>query len=410
MVALAPLPKTGRVNRRPSYSFNFGARPWQMVPFLLAPVLPGETLKNCFFQSRVVTDPVKSRLTGWWIEYYFFYVRLRDLTGATDFEEMMLDPNKDMSAYASAANAAYFHRGGINYRLLAMNKIADHYFRAPDEAQQVVGDYHISSIDVETVMDSAILSADFVTPNDVDVDANSDDTITASEVDKAMRMWEFAKMNQLTDMDFDDYLRTFGIAVPKAQSDKPELLRVVREWQYPSNTINPADGAASTAVSWAVKDKIAKDYFFREPGFIVGISNARPKVYLGNVQGSFTSRMEDALSWLPAIMRDDPYSSLKEFDNAVSSPVAGLSGDYWVDLRDLFIYGEQFYVGSDRPTVALPSSSMQKRYASLADMRALFTDSGEAGALQFVRQDGIANLEILGSQRDTTPPISRLSV
>lgn len=407
------VPKLGRVQRRPTHNFSFRARPWQMTAFLLAPVLPGETLKNLFFQSRVVTDPIKGRLTGWWSEYYFFYVRLRDLTGAEDFEQMMLDPAKDMSAHKTPADVQSFHKGGINYRKMALDKIQEHYFRAPVETSlYLVDGIPVVSVDNQSVLDSAISISNFADESpDINVDANADSTITTREVENAMRMWEFAKANALTDMDFDDYLRTFGISVPKAQSDKPELLRLVREWQLPSNTINPANGTASTAVSWVIKDKISKDFFFREPGFVVGVYVPRPKVYMGKHDGSFTSLMDNALSWLPAMMWDDPMSSVRLFDRTTNSPITGQTENYYVDLRDLFIYGEQYTNHfADTAQAALPGPDMQKRYASKLDMQALFVDSAAAGTAQYVRQDGIVNLEILGSQRDSTPPLHRLSM
>lgn len=406
-------PSARRVARRPSYPFNIRSRPYQVVPFLLAPVLPGETLKNGMLQSRVVTDPVKSPFVGWHKEYYFFYCRLRDLAGAADFEEMMLDPKKDMSAYNSAASVPYFHNGGINWRKLALDKVIEHYFRIPDDPDlaAAIDGLPAASVDHQDVLDSAIRDADFVTPDDVNLDVNNDGEITASEADKAMRMWEMARAMNLTAMDFDDYLRTFGIRIPPAESDKPELLRFIREWQYPTNTINPANGSPTTAVSWAIRDRIDKDRFFKEPGFILGVTVSRPKVYLGNHVGSFTSVMNDAFSWLPAIMRDDPYTSLRKLATT-GSPLAGQTGEYWVDLKDLFLYGEQFVNHSDTfvTKVPLPTPSLQKRYLTWAQLQPLFVDGAVGGTAQWIKEDGILNLHIEGALRDTTPPVSRLAV
>lgn len=412
MVKLAPA-APGRVNRRPSYPFSIKSRPYQLVPFLLAPVLPGETLSNAMIQSRVVTDPVVSPFVGWHKEYYFFYVRLRDLAGAADFEEMMLDPEKDMSAYYSAADLKYYHNGGINWRKLAVDKIVEHYFRVPDDPNlaAAIDGYPAVMVDQNNVLDSAILDADFVGEIDIDVDANADDTITTSEIDKAMRMWQFARANQLTDMDFDDYLRTYGISVPRAQSDKPELLRFVREWQYPTNTVEPTTGVPTTAVSWAIRDRIDKDRLFREPGFIVGLTVARPKVFFTGVLGSFTSVMSDALSWLPAIMRDDPYTSMRKITDGTRDPLnGGLSGDYWVDIKDLFLYGEEYRNHSESwlNGIAFPEADLDRRYPTLAMARNFFVDNGESGTKQFVKEDGICNLTVKGALRDTTPTSVRL--
>src|SRR3546814_10510072 len=94
--------------------------------------------------------------------------------------------------------------------------------------------------------------------------------------------WEAMRSMQLTASTFEDWVKTFGVRVPKAEAEeshRPELLRYIREWSYPSNTINPADGTPSSAVSWSVAERADKDRFFSEPGFLFGCAVARPKVY-----------------------------------------------------------------------------------------------------------------------------------
>lgn len=84
-----------RVLRNPQHRFSLQTRPYQLQPFMIAPVLPGETMKNLLLQARVVTHPLSPdlRLVGWWNEYFFFYVKHRDL--AEDIRplvsEMVLD-------------------------------------------------------------------------------------------------------------------------------------------------------------------------------------------------------------------------------------------------------------------------------------------------------------------------------
>ena len=46
MVTFAPLKAAGRVLRSPRHTFQLRQRPFEITPFLLAPVLPGETMKN----------------------------------------------------------------------------------------------------------------------------------------------------------------------------------------------------------------------------------------------------------------------------------------------------------------------------------------------------------------------------
>lgn len=412
MVTVQNMGRVGRKTRNPTHTFQLRHEAYQIQPFMIAPVLPGETLKKAMMQSRVVVDPIKNPLIGWWVEYYWFYVKHRDIVAHEDkLQEMMLDPEADMSSLVSAANVQHFHNGGINWTKLCLDRVVETYFRAPnDVAAHTIGGMPIASINQSTWLDSVINDADFVVANDVDVDGpDSNTTIQASEIDKAMRMWEFARANGLTEMDYNDYLRTFGMR-PERQEDiqEPELLRYVRNFSYPVNTVDPATGVPASAVSWAVRESLDKDRLFREPGFIVGYTVARPKVYLSRQTGSATALLSDAFAWLPAIMRDDPYTSLKKVA-AGSGPLPGNTDAYWVDVKDLFIYGEQFVnfslAATDAGLVALPTAGLDKLYPAEADVDALFKDA--AGGKNLIRQDGIIDLTILGALKDTTPPVNR---
>ena len=89
-------PPTERVGRYPKHTFQTKQMAFTIQPFFIAPVLPGETLSSLFFESRVVTDPVKNRLIGWKHEYYFFYVRMSDLK-IEAFKDLFVDPaNADL--------------------------------------------------------------------------------------------------------------------------------------------------------------------------------------------------------------------------------------------------------------------------------------------------------------------------
>jgi hypothetical protein len=72
--------------------------------------------------------------------------------------------------------------------------------------------------------------------------------------------------------------------------------------------------------------------------------------------------------------------------------------DYWVDVRDLFLYGDQFVnfalTATDAGLVALPTAAMQKKYASATDADGLFTSASPAN---LVRADGVVNLTIAGT-------------
>ena len=54
-----------------------------------------------------------------------------------------------------------------------------------------------------------------------------------------MREYQFARMNKVTDMTFEDWCEQFGVKMPQEELFKPELIRYSKEWTYPSNTIDP---------------------------------------------------------------------------------------------------------------------------------------------------------------------------
>lgn len=400
------LPATGRVARRPSHTFQLRHQPYQIQPFLLAPVLPGETLKNALLQSRAVTQPVRSRLIGWWLEYYVFYVKHRDLTAREEFVKMALDPSwTPDNVTEAAASVPYYHFGQtINWSKLCLERVTEEYFRNEGEAwdSHVLDGLPIASITGnawhDSIYDATVMPDGTVNTGDGDPD------LPLSELDRAYAQWEFMRANALTTMSYEDFLRTYGVR-PEKEAHRPELVRFIREWTYPTNTVNPTNGAPTTAVSWSIAERIDKDRFFKEPGFLFGVTVARPKVYLSKQAGSAAGMLKDAFSWLPAVMKDDPYTSLKKFfkgDVAGRGPVDGFAQDYWVDVRDLFLYGDQFLnfarTDANANLIDLPASDFQRRYAPETSIDKLFV--GAAGG--YVEQDGICNLNILGRQVDYT--------
>ena len=133
---------------------------------------------------------------------------------------------------------------------------------------------------------------------------------------------------------------------------------------------------------------------------------ARPKVYLSKQKGAASILLDNALSWLPAILRENFGYSLKEVANN-RGPLAGNVTDvngYWVDLVDIFVHGDQFVnfalTETNAGFVALPTATMQKKYPSLADVQALFV--GTTDATRLVRQDGVVSLGIKSALQDRT--------
>lgn len=422
-------PSQGRRLRQPQHPFYIYARPFEITPMFIAPVLPGETMRNLKMQARVITDPIINPIIGWWQEFYFFYCKLRDLDGRDDFTAMHLAPTYDLSAYdqESADDPwRYTAVGGIKWVEQCLTRVVDCYFRDEGEvaadhvitagrpAAQINGNSWVDSLIPASQLSSLDLEL-------LDISAGttiegSDDKLHASEVQDSMRLWTMLQTHGLTEMSYEDYLATFGVTVPKAELHKPELIRYVRDWQYPSNTINPSTGAPTSAVSWSIQERADKDRRFDEPGFLFGVSLTRPKLYRATQDGAMAAHLATAFDWLPALMDHDPRTSLREF-SASQGPVATeASVAYVADMRDLFLYGDQFVNvdldttlanGLDILRTTLPEGDMLNvRYPESADVDALFVTvaDGTSGLTKYrVRMDGIVSVAIAGRQSDASP-------
>lgn len=404
-----PVKATGRVMRRPAHSHQLRTRPYAIQPFMIAPVLPGETLKNLLLQARVVSDPISNGLIGWWKEYYYFYVKLRDLDGRDDFTQMILTPAFDLSAYDDAADVITYHAGpGINWTQECLERVVAEYFRDEGEAWDIstLDGLPIAAVNNSSWLDSAKLDSATATEDHELPGVETELPAHMAGWENHYAQWEHMKALQLTVATFEDWLKSFGVAAPKADREdhhRPELIRYVRDWTYPVSSVTSAGDPASS-LSWSIAERADKDRFFSEPGFVFGVTVARPKVYLEKQKGSAIAMLNDAFSFLPAVMSNEVYTSLRQF--TVSTPNGPLgnvpSEPYWVDLRDLYLYGDQFCnftmaAATNANMVALPSASMGKRYAASTAIDALFSGSDKK-----LTEDGITTLNILGTQRDQT--------
>lgn len=422
--AMTPLRPSGRIMRNPRHNFRVATMPWVIQPVMIAPVLAGETMKNLLLQCRAVSDPVNDKLGGWWNEYYFFYVKHRDLAARDTMVAMHVEGGSLSSLNSAAALNTYHFGSAPNYTQLCLEAVTEWYFRDDGEAWNVSGST-ISQNGVTMPMakasdrlwwDSLKLEAQVPT-----LDSNTPGHIAdlpshMAAFQNAYDQWTYMRENTLTEATFEDYLRTFGIKADRAISEteyKPELLRYIRDWTYPSNTVVPETGQVSSALSWSIAERADKDRFFREPGFIFGVTVSRPKIYWRNQDGSAAHALTTPFTWLPAVLRDDPYTSVIEHQHT-EGPITTVNAadDYWWDARDLFLYGDQFInydPASDVSSslVNLPASSgsgnLRKDYVASADINALFATGEENPVVSnVVRMDGVVSLNIAGHQRDTT--------
>lgn len=413
-----------RVIRRPQHTFQIRTKAWVIQPFLIAPVLPGETMKSLMFQARCVTDPIANALVGWWNEYYFFYVKHRDLAIRDDATEMMINPAFDLdTAQAQALSIPHYHStAGISWTHHCLQRVVEEYFRNENEDWDEFtidvgsGAMPVASVGRDTALDSAVLES---IEDDVDIDltdagSQAGVAVMASEVEAALQQWQFARMNNLTDMTYEDYLKSYGVTgAAVIEPHKPELIRFIREWTYPTNTINPSDGAPSSACSWAIAEKADKDRFFREPGFIFGVTVKRPKIYFKKMDGNIVDLMNSAMTWLPAVLENEMRVGRVSISGA-AKPFVDIGAEVIIDVRDLLLYGDQYLnyamTGNTSSFVTLPDDAggpFNKAYAEISDQNALFIDS--AGPDVLIREDGVVNLQIATRQIDTTPTTASIN-
>lgn len=394
------LPAQQRRKRLPKHRFNIQNRPWAITPCMIAPVLPGETLENALFQARVVTDPIDDKLIGWYCEYYLFYVKHRDLDARDTLVDMHLQGASIAALNSGALVDTYHYADSVDWVSLCLKRVTEEYFRNEGEAwnAHMIGNLPAASILQDSMWDSI---TEDTTPAAANPLQDPEDMTVLSAYQE-----HYAQMvaMRMTDMSFEDYLKTFGVKGVRENEDlhKPELLRYVRDWSYPTNHVEPTTGVPTSAVSWAIAERADKSRFFKEPGFLFAVTVCRPKVYLKNQRGAGVHMLDSAAAWLPAILRQDPYTSLKHYDAtaAIAGPLGVATDGYWIDVRDLYMYGDQFvnYAIANVPNgVALPTAALQRRYATATEADALF-----AGTDKAIRQDGVFSLQIMGALQDYT--------
>lgn len=405
-----------RRTRTPSHPFNIRSKPFAIVPFLIAPVAPGETLTNLLLQSRVVTDPIQNALIGWHKEYYFFYVPMMGLpTMAATMRNMFVDPATSTAALKAVANSTtnYTYNGGMDFVNACLEVVTEAFFRDEGEAHtlDVIDGYPKAYASQESWAESMKLASQ----GGDDMELPGVDEIEETDIlpgfSTHYAQWEMMRDLGLVDVTYEDYLRSQGVTVPEADVDtgnpqidyKPEVIRFVRDWTYPTNHVEATTGVPSSACSWSIAERADKKRFFKHPGFIFGVTVTRPKLYRGNQRGSASGMLDTAYQWMPTILAQHQYTSLKEHPfSAVAGIIQNQAANYWTDAADLFEYGDQFVNWAMTPAtnhgVALPSAAMEKRFVTNADITALF----KLGANDFVREDGLCSLSILSRIKEST--------
>ena len=398
---------SARLTRRPRHKAFLNCEAYAIQPFMLAPVLPGETISSLHFECREVSKPLASPIIGWNSEWYWFYCRIRDLNERDTLDDLFINPAGATLSATAAVTGQYYGGRGYNFTEACLRRITETYFR--DSGETWNSETQDTGIPKAQILDQMWMDSLVDTTLLDDGTGDPGATTQPETLDAMMDAYNYLRSMSLTSMTFEDYVATFGVKLLKLAQNKPTLIKREKQFQYPSNTINPADGAPSSACSYVWKETwYGKDFatnkalFCKEPGFIMGIHVVRPKIYFENQVGSMAHHLDTAFSWLPAIMADSPETSLREFTNA-NGPITGSTNGYWVDMRDLFLYGDQFINFATSAfafsNTALPTAALVRKYMGATEIDALFT--GGVGTRIF-QSDSTTQLSIKGTQRDYT--------
>lgn len=424
-VRIANEMRVQRKMRNPVHPFTLKVRPYQLQPFLIAPVLPGETLKSGLIQARALSDPLNTvtKLTGWWMESALFYVKHRDLGDATTYltpgttsyavQNFVLQPdtvNLDSLRDADGNAWTYCYPNGVDWLLQCMQRIVGEYFRDPGEdwntyAIDGVPQAGIRGLRQSDWAERLTLAANKRTDEeDFDVLGGTGELHPRAAMDMWSH-WQTLRENGLMDMDYNNWIKTYGSGTREDEVSpnlhRPELLDHQRVFQFPTNVVG-SNGVASSNLTFELKQRIDKSYRFNEPGFLVGLVWFRPKVYFINQEGSLSGSLDTVLDWLPAVLNENQEASYKMFDDTAGPLATVMTQDYWYDPRDLYLYGEQFTnfaIGAAAPGVTLPTVDGNRRYASTTDIDRFFAAASPANKILL---DGVADIGILGHQRKHT--------
>lgn len=318
--------------------------------------------------------------------------------GNQSYMDMILDPTINLPTGSNSERHGYWGRGH-NWAKACEETIVKNWFRDEGEVYEhsIRQNRPLVKIQNDNILDSYTLSSDLPSG-----DISAIDTI--DEMEKFKQIYEYLRGTNFTKMSYEDFLESYGVKSRTIDAKRPELLRVIKDWQLPNNTVNPADGTVASAVSWVINESADKDRYFTEPGFVVVYSVARPKMFLKKL---FTSTvfLDNAMAWMPAVMSDQPETSLREFSKT-TGPVEETANlpDYWLDMRDLYTHGDQFMDLSDYEDpnvfnkVDLPRDT-NKKYVYETDINQFFVGGGNQ---RFLRQDGVLQAHILGTQQDMT--------
>lgn len=421
-----PLTRTGeRPTRSPSYPFSVLGRPWEIVPAHVIPVLPGETMTSAFLQGQFWTDPLRPGMKNnpWTWEYWCFYAKFRDLPGweegvdgiGADLIDM-IETGEALTPHIAPTRLSntYCAKGGIDYAWEAMKRIIECYFREEGQVWNVATGPTPEFYPLAHAFAGARRDVhERLAVGGVGTNPTPEDRRVAMPGyvgGLVYQAWQdyAANRNQTTaelqSMDYEDIIRASGGKVVARHEDRedmhiPELLGMIRHFDYPVNTVEPTTGSPSVAFGHRVKQGLKQNFRFPEFGWVIGLMCWRPKAFLKNQVAGYYSMMKSRTDWF--MPNEDPnldthILNIIDAEGPLSAIFDTPGNNYAIDLRNLLWHGEQFLnwdpsvggTGGDA-LVTLPTVGGGRDYPSTADLDAVWATTGGR-----IRMNGVMDVAI----------------
>lgn len=404
-----------RVIRNPNFPMAGRMKPYGLYPQMITPVLPGETLMEMDLKQRVISMPVRHPLFGAWLERWLVYVKLTDIDPS--LAEMFVSTNMATTGFtAGASNARYFSKSGqIDWMGLCMKRIWETYFA--DESEMDGPMPTIDGVPMRGRKHVDWAHNLMFTPEDLDP------TQLPSNVEGQLTGMQIMAMAGMTELTYEKYLQQYSVSAKDAASlrGNPEILRYVPSWTTPTNAIDPATGAPSSAWAWGDTVKAEKPVRFNEPGFLVLVASIAPKMFSDAMDASRVGSMWGFQDWFPSYNLSDPAAGIIEIDaddRSFKTSFGAAASKLLVDHRDLLSRGEVFvnhawddgpyYIPRITSQTAVGNPALQTlrgKYPSLDDINNLFFENTLQSPQEKRRcafYEGICSMTIRGHVKDTT--------
>lgn len=421
-----------RHTRKPVFPVAGTMKPFGLYPMMVTPVLPGETMSGFEAKLRHLSMPVRSPFAGAWLEMWVVYVKLTDISHA--LAEMFISTDMPTTGYtADVDNQLLFQRpGSIKWVDMCTTKFHESYFLDDGEIRREV-ETGIPMIRASNInwTQNLMFKPDDLTVSDLP--SNPDGQLTGLDLNALMSMSEIS---------YEKYLQQYGVspAVTTKMEHKPEILRYLRSWVTPTNTIDPTTGAPSSCWAWSQTATAEKPRRFDEPGFLCVFHSIRPKMAAGFLSRPYLNTLWGFADFFPAYNLTDPAAGVvggsSDFEPFYGSKLLeGTSKDIIWDHRDLLNHGEPFYnswsydtarkkvVGTNDyrtprmgpypvPSIerkvlnaSSPEQDLRHEYPSLIDINSLFKEQEIASPNEARRTciyEGLCEITIQGHLKDTT--------